>query len=317
MKHSVAIAIAALAMITFSDTAHAQGAPCAEFELLNSATPIIYDPFRSGSVGADLTLRVSRLDPTTTGVRFILADATPKGSRPAFGFFGPPEYDVVPVAPQSQQGPLLVWGAERPNSSNGYWVAFGESGTHSTVPLRLLIPAGQASAANTESETLEVRYECFAGTDRSGLDLTQRTAATRMALRIPALFGAFIGSQGGQRGTIELGDLTRGSVNGSVLVTAVSTVPYTVRVGASGRLTQDPGDNGGLPYQMRLDGREIESGASIQCPPTPTPGGASHDMQVSVDTRLADSLPAGRYRDTITLTFSPRDGAQFGACVNS
>lgn len=317
MKRTLALALPAMAMITFASQAQAQGAPCAEFELLNAATPIVYDPFRAGAVGADLTLRVTRLDAAATGVRFVLADATPQGSRPAFGLFGPSEYDIVPVSPQSQQGPLFVWGAERPNPSNGYRVAFGEGGDTDTVALRLLIPAGQASAADTESENLEVRYECFSGMDRLGLDRTQRTAQTRLSLRIPTLFGAYVGSQGGQRGSIELGDLTRGRVAGNVMVTAVSTVPYDVRVAANGRLTQAAGDPGGLPYSMRLDGRDIQNGTTLRCPPTPTPGGASHDVQIAVDTRTVNDLPAGRYRDTITLTFSPRDGAVVSDCVAS
>jgi hypothetical protein len=311
--------LAALLSMTATAAAASASGPCAEFELLGTDGEFTYNPFRPVAIERPLVLRVTRRDPSVTRVRFLLADTTRDGNFPKIGNFGVREYDIVARDAGRDDGPLLVWGPERVSGLNGRNVFFsrGSRNDDSIEHLRLRVPAGQSTTATDQQERLEVRYECFSGGDRIGNEREQHDNRVRLVMNTQKFFGAYIGSEGRSRGEIDLGDLspTSGLVSREAIVTAVTTVPYDVSVGASqtGELTSRDSDDG-LPYRLTFDNFQVKDGSRLRCGSAEAPNGDAHRIQVTVDGADTRPLRAGRYRDTVVLTFSPRDTVQTGAC---
>jgi hypothetical protein len=311
--------IATLAFAGLSSPAMASNGACAEFELLGTDGEFDYNPFRPPGVEKQLVLRVSRLDPSVTRVRFLLADVTPDGNFPKIGPFGVREYDIVARDRGRDDGDMLVWGPQPVNGTNGRDVIFNGSRRNDEIEhLTLRIPAGQPATGTNQEERLEVRYECYAGNDRIGAAREQRDSRVRLLMNTPRFFGAYVGTEGRSRGEVDLGSLSpsSGLVAKSAVVTAVSTVPYNVAISnsATGELKGAP-EAPGLPYSITFDGLSVRNGSRLRCSATPAPDGAWHRLEFSVDGLQTRPLPAGRYRDTVTLTFSALDTSQSGPCV--
>ncbi len=301
-------------------TAHANSnAPCAEFELLGTDGEFTYNPFKPNSLERQLVLRVTRLNDAVTRVRFLLADTTPDGNFPKIGNFGVREYDIVARDAGQDDGRLLVWGPQRVSGLNGYDVSFSQGGRSDTrtEQLRLTVPAGQPTTATDQEERLEVRYECYVGADRIGNEREQRDGRVRLLMNVRRFFGAYMGSEGRSRGEIDLGNLspTSGTVARGAVVTAVSTVPYNISIAASGDgELQGSAGEAGLPYRLTFDNLPIRNGSRLRCGAAEAPNGNAHRVEASVDGADTRPLRAGRYRDTVVLTFSPQDMIQTGAC---
>lgn len=286
-------------------------AGCAGFESVGTGLSIEYNPFTGAPVNRTFEIRVRRTDPSVTAVKFVLADPDPRGGETQFGSAGPRGYDVEWVRDASQ--PVFFRGAEQPNATNGATVTFkpGPSGDVVGETFRLRVPPGRSVGAGDYYEPLEVRYVCYSGEQRLEAPEIQPAGRVALDLRTEDMISAYVGSMGVRRGEINLGELSPNgpTVSGSVVVTAQSTSPYEIGIGAKwGVLRRREGDAAGVPYAMRLGGQAVTAGSTVVCDRTPAPSGRAHTLQVSVRGEDAATQPAGDYSDTITLTFSPRLG---------
>ncbi|MFN3931006.1 MAG: hypothetical protein ACK4JY_04580 [Brevundimonas sp.] len=308
MKH---LLLSGLSLIGLALAPGMAQAGCADFASAGTGLSIQYDPFSNTPVNRILTLRVSRVTPSATSVRFIVVDPNPAAGASRLGVAGPEGYDIAWTQDASQ--PVFFHGAEQPNATNGAVVSFGSGPSGDVVheTFRLSVPAGQSVGAGDYYEPLEIRYVCYSGNDR--LDGVEVQSAGRVAidLETPEMISAWVGSVGNRRGEIDLGVLGRGqgSATGGVVITAQSTSPYEISVGAKwGVLRRSEADATGLPYSMRLGGLSVERGDTVVCDRTPAPSGRSHALQIGVNGEDVMTRPAGAYSDVVTLTFAPRLG---------
>ena len=284
-------------------------AACATFSVQQTELTHNYNPFKpnGGVQGGTFVLRADRTDGAAQGVRVLLVDATPTGSGPGLGYSGPRNYSILWTEDAGQR--VLVWGAETLNMNLGATLNFNAVGTGNSN-FQLSVPAGQAISGD-QVERLEVQYQCFGAQGPIGDVQVQRNSDITLRLRAEDYFGAFVTSEGGRRGQVDFGvlDTNGGNVTRNVGVTMVSSSPFTVHVDSEGGgEMKRPGAGLGIPYSMTFAGAPISDGAVIQCPQTPAPAGTSHNLGVTLNGSRLRELRAGEYRDTITLTFSPREG---------
>jgi hypothetical protein len=289
-------------------------AACATFSVQQNELTHDYNPFKpnGGVQGGTFMLRAERTDSGAQGVRVLLVDATPTSSGPGLGNSGPRDYSILWTEDAGQR--VLVWGAETLNMNLGATVNFNSVGTGASS-FQLSVPAGQPISGD-QTERLEVQYQCFGAQGPIGDVQVQRNSDITLRLRAQDYFGAFVTSEGGRRGQIDFGilDPNGGDVTKSLGVTMVSTSPYTVQVDSEGGGEMKRNGAGlGIPYSMTFAGAPISDGSVIHCPQTPAPAGTSHNLGVTLNGSRLRDLRAGEYRDTITLTFSPREGGT-GAC---
>ncbi len=307
MKHTALFAFATVAALAAAGSA---SAGCASFEVQPSDLRVTYDPFNNRQISKNFQVGVRRASGDITAVRFMLIDSTPRGSKPKIGDFGPNDYDITLIRDESR--PVFAWGPRVLVPSNGATATFGSRDDTDRVDFRLRIDAGQAAESAQSIENLEVVYECYSGRDRVG-DGVQTDNRVAVELNVTQLFGAYVSSNGRDRAELDFGELNSGakSISQSVVIMAASTTPYNVEFSTDngGKLQRSNRSGDGIPYKMTYAGVEVQDGSRLRCPKTPAPSGVSQVLQVTADTTGAASARAGEYRDTITMTFTPRDGA--------
>lgn len=308
--------LATLALATTLVAPTLAEAGCAEFEALGAGLTRDYDPFSPSTVESVFNLRVTRVDPQATSVRFILVDDSARAGGPGVGAVGPGQYAVTWTRDASRS--VHFWGAEQPGPTNGAVVGFGATGTPSSVnePFRLRIPAGQTTIAGRHQQDLEIRYACSYGEDVGSADF-QTGARVSIDLTVPEMLRTYIGSQGIRRGEIALGVLNPagGVASGDIALTAQATVPYSVTFHRRrGGLRRTDDDAYVMPYAMTLDGQRLTAGATLGCAPTGAPGGRSQTLGVTLDQATSRLVPEGAYSDTITVTYTPGLDLGGGAC---
>jgi hypothetical protein len=313
---------AALSLTATAGLAHASTTPCATFETVGTDLDVIYSPFLPVQTVRPFLIRVTRNDPTATSVRFILLDTThsPAGN-PRIGAAGPIGYDIQWLGNTGQH--VFFDGNRQVDQTNGATVSFGSGpiGGLRTASFIMTIPAGKPVAASRQIENLEVSFQCFAGSTPIGVPGDQVGNQLQVDLTVIPYFGAYIGSAGTNAGRIDFGpiDMHGGNPTGHVAVTSMSTLPYDVRIQTDRhsvlRLSDSAPD--GIPYTMRFAGVQATDGSTLRCPTPPIPSGATQNLDVTLDNSHSQALQAGHYTDTITVTFTPRDGgaAPSGGCV--
>lgn len=302
---------AAAALWGGASAAAAQTGMCAEFNVDGDGLKFVYNPFNAAPEERDVALRVTRLNPAVTQVRFIIADPTPRGGDPKIGLLGPELYNLAWRQDEGRR--VFVWGAERVTQTNHARVDFSGRTDQQVTQFRLRVPAGQPARADNQTERLEIRYECWSGDERLGSERAQLDNRVMLDMDVGKLFGAYIGGEGRNRGTIDFGelDVAGGVVSHTLAVSSVSTVPYEVAVDTQngGELKQTVGA-AGIPFTMRFAQLNVQDGDRLRCGETRIPSGDVHQLEITLDQGTTRNLPAGRnYRDTVTLTFTPRDGA--------
>lgn len=302
-------ALTCAAVVAFAVVPGIAQAGCAGFESVSTGMSVEYDPFSGAPISRPFEIRVRRLDPSATAVRFLLVDPDPQAGQSRFGAGGPRGYDVEWAKDSSR--PVFFRGAEQPNNTNGALVSFkpGPSGDVVTETFRLQVPAGRAVAAGDYYEPLEVRYVCYSGDERLDAPEVQQAGRVALDLATPDMISAYIGSVGLRRGEINLGTLSADgpAATGNVVITAQSTSPYEINVASKwGVMRRGETDTAGLRYSMRLSGLPVEAGSTLLCDRTPAPAGRSHPLQVTVRPEDVASQPAGAYSDIVTVTFAPR-----------
>lgn len=290
---------------------------CADFQILGEQSRVDYNPFAAQPVSRIFQVRVRRLDPTATSVRFLLVDTTPSPDGPRVGGGGPGIYDIEWSEQPGRE--VFVYGGQLVAQTNGALVAFGGSTIDTAVTtFRLQVPRGQASAVGLQTEALSVRYQCYSGTDRLGPEGEQISADMSVVVNVQRFLSTYVGGVGQQHGEIAFGTLSpdSGGLSKAIAVTALSTVPYDVLVTSDnlGLLKKTPDDAIGIGYRMRYAGVAVLPGDTLSCPATPAPLGKTDQMEVALDRRDLGRVPAGDYRDVITLTFTPRDGGAANPC---
>lgn len=309
---SLAVVIAA----GFSIPAMAQS-QCAQFEQVGNGARTDYQPFEATPTLDTFQLRVRRLADGVTGVRFLLVDRTPQAAGPQIGASGPLNYDVTWLDDSTRR--VFVVGNEQPQPITGAQVDFDSRSGVAITQFRLSIPAGQEAGARTHREDLLVRYQCL-GRDGRVVGTTQEQPATiALNVTVPVYAAAYIGSVGTTRGTISFGEVSRpgAALSKSINVTALSTTPYAIEFDSEnkGLLKRRHQDDNGIAYGMRYGAADIADGDTLVCPVTPAPMGRGELFEVALDPSSIATLPAGRYEDTVTLTFTPRDVANVSSCT--
>lgn len=312
MKRLAIVGTLAVSLLPYS--ALAQG--CVEFTAARAELQIQYDPFASGRVDRTFNLRVRRVDDRVTSVRFFFADPDPDGAQPVVGIGGPRVYDLEWTRDAGRQ--VLALGGEQPNATNGALVGFGSApgGSVRNESFRVRIPAGQDASAGNYYQPLDIRYQCFSGSNALGSPQVQGDGRVALDLRIDERIKAFIGSPGVRRGTMDFGTLTAnlGKVSRTLSLTAQSTIPYEIHVDADrGALARDDKGGPSIPYSLWLSDLPVHDGSRLGCPRTNAPTGTAHILRAEVNGADAGKVAAGTYGDVLTLTFSPRTGLSGGA----
>lgn len=309
-------AVAGLAVAGAASATPVQSGPCAEFEIVGGDTDMIYNPFSPGALNHPFLLTVTRRDPTATSVRFVLIDhESAVGAPSRLGDAGPYNYDITWLGNASQD--VFVTGDQIVNNADGATINFGSGpvGGVRLVPFNLRIPPGQPVASTHEQERLEVSFQCFSGQTPIGGTGLQADSRLRFDMYVLRFFGAYVGTPGQGSGQIDFGplDLNVASPRRGVAVTAMSTLPYTVQITTDehGKLTTAHGAAAGIPYTMKYGDLDVADGTSLDCGLPRPPGGSTRNLDVTLDTTHAAALAAGHYTDTISLTFTPKDGGDW------
>lgn len=290
---------------------------CAQFEQIGNGARTDYQPFESTPTLDTFQLRVRRLADGVSAVRFLLVDRTPQAAGPQIGLSGPLNYDVTWLDDTTRR--VFVVGNEQPQPITGAQVDLpGRSGVAITQ-FRLTIPAGQEAGARTHREDLLVRYQCLDGGGRVIGTTQEQPATIALNVTVPAYAAAYIGSVGTTRGTISFGEVSRpgAALSKSINVTALSTTPYAIEFDSEnkGLLKRRRQDADGIAYSMRYGSADVADGDTLVCPVTPAPMGRGELFEVALEPGSIATLPAGRYEDTVTLTFTPRDVANVSSCT--
>lgn len=287
---------------------------CAEFTASSAELQVFYDPFHHAPVERSFSLQVRRLDPNVTAVHFILADPDTAGVHPELGLAGPP-YEIVWAREPGRR--VFASGGEQPNNTNGAKISFGGVSDRAlrNETLRIRVPAGEDLAAGTYYQPLDILFQCYGGDSLAGPTQLQRDGRVAVDLIVPEQIKSFIGSEGVRRGRLDFGLLTpaSGKASRNLSITAQSTVPYEVDFTAQhGALKRSADDNAAIPYETWFTNLPVRSGTRVGCAKSPAPQGRTHLFRAEVDGRQSASAPAGSYRETITITFSPRVGLSGG-----
>jgi len=290
---------------------------CAQFELVGNGARVAYQPFETSPTIETFDLRIRRLADGISGVRFLLVDTTPQMNGPQIGTTGPSVYDISWLEDNTRR--MLVVGNEQPQPTTGAQVQFAERAGVQLTRFRLSVPAGQQAPARVHRENLTVRYQCLDSQGRQIGATQEQPASVELSLTVPRYVAAYIGSAGQTRGTINFGDVGSASatLNRAINITALSTLPFAIKFESEngGLLKRRATEAQGIVYAMNYAGVAVSPGDTLQCPMTPAPMGIGNQFEVGLNRSSITSLPAGNYRDTVTLTFTPRDGVASANCA--
>ena len=311
MKHKLQ-AFVAIGALSYSTPTLAQS--CAEFTASSAELRLYYDPYEGASLERTFTLRVRQLDSAVTGVRFLLADPDPEGSRPRLGINGP-AYEMVWARDSGRR--IFALGGEQPNNTNGALVRFGSTGSSKVADevFRVRVPAGEDLAAGNYYQPIDIVYQCFAGDDAVDGARIQSDGRVAVDLVVPERVTSYIGSQGIRRGTLDFGSLVANSnnISRSLSITTQATVPYEVEFSTlHGSLKRSGDDPASIPYRSWFANLPVRDGSRVGCARSSAPRGSVNVLRAEVDGRAAASVPAGTYGEEITITFSPRLGLSGG-----
>lgn len=308
-----AMLLAMMATLIAAPPASATNSPggqCARFDVLGNGLRLTYQPFEPGAAADTFDLRIDRLSSNVDAVRFVIIDPT-RGTQ---GF------KVGPAGPEVY---ALTW-TERPDRTvltGAGGVPEGLIGAETTLPgrqgrsvMRFLasVPGAQAAAAGRHIQPLTIRYQCLDDRGRPISGLLEQPATLEMIVTVPSSADIYVGSVGQSRGSINFGTIGAGSdLSRTVPVITRATSAFVIDIDTENneRLLR-PGNNAGagaIAYGMRLGTTVIADGDRLACPATAMPSGQTDLLEVTLDSEDVARVPAGRYRDVITLSVTPSD----------
>lgn len=298
---------------------------CADFDIQESQANDNYNPFSAASFTRGFTMTVRKLSNDSNNIRFILIDEDPRNGELGFDSAGPLIYDVQWLQDRGRR--IISNGHQMIDRTNSVAIALPSSeGRSVNVGFQLLIPRGQVSRPGDHRQRLTVRFACFQGNDQVGAEYEQSDQRVTLELTTRRFVSAYVGGVGQSTGRIDFGDIspTSGALTRTISVTALGTSAYDVRVDSDngGKIVRDSADSDdnrrvkdGIAYAMRFAGRPVTSGQKLACPNPVVPTGSSSDLELALNQSDIGAVPAGTYRDTITLTFQPRDSVWNDSCA--
>ena len=312
------MAIAALAAAVWAPPALAQS-QCATFETIGNGAKTTYDPFSPSPTLEFFDIKIRRANVGVRGVRFILADTTPRGGGPGVGPLGPLRYDVT--WPENTARTAFVVGNAQPMALLSPEVRLQGQGNNAVEVTRFLwtVAPGQQASAQQHRESLTVRYQCLDSQGAALGPFQEQTFGVDLILNVDRFAAAYIGSIGNTRGAISFGPIGASTANLSraIGITALSTLPYQIEVETENgqKLKRQQSATDGIDYTMRYGGVTIADGDKVTCPITAAPTGTINQFEVTLDRASVARQAVGTYADTVTLTFTPRDTYAVTSCV--
>ena len=315
IKRFIAIAIGAAGVWASPALGQTQ---CVMFDTIGNGAKATYDPFSSSPEVDFFDIKIKRLDDGVRGVRFVLADVSPRNGGPGIGPFGPERYGI---AWQDDTGrTAFVVGNAQPMALLSPEVMLNGRGNAAEV-MRFLwtIAPGQQASAQEHREELTIRYQCLDGAGAPIGPVQEQSFGLELALNVKRYAAAFIGSIGNTRGAIDFGPISNATANltRTIGITAQSTLPYDVEVKTDNgqKLMRQRGAVDGIDYTMRYRGVSIADGDTITCPITEAPAGTTGQFEVTLDRDLVARQAVGNYSDVVTLTITPRDTLPVASCT--
>ena len=301
-----------------------QARGCADFDIQESQTDDTYNPFNPSDFSRNFTITVRKLSNDADNVRFILIDEDPRGNSLGFDDAGPADYDVQWLQDRSRR--ILSSGHQMIDRTNSVGLALPSAqGRTVNTNFQLLVRRGQVSQPGDHRQDLVVRFACFRGNDQVGAEFEQSDQRVRLQLSTRRFVSAYVGGFGQSLGRIDFGEIspTSGPLVRSITVTALGTSAYDVKVESEngGKIVRDSSglDEGrrsnAINYAMRFAGQPVRSGQKLACPAPAVPIGSNSELELGLKQDEAGSVPAGTYRDIITLTFQPRDSVWRDGCA--
>lgn len=311
------VGLAALAGVAWSTPALAAG-QCVTFDAIGNGARTTYDPFSPSPAVEFFDLKIKRLDDRARGVRFVLADISPRAAGPGIGPLGPEQYGIT--WQQDTGRTAFVVGNAQPIALLSPEVVLNGNGNAADVSrFAWTVSPGQQASAQQHREPITIRYQCL---DASGAPLgpvEEQTFGLELILTVRPYAAAYIGSIGNTRGAIDFGAISGATANLSkaIGITAQSTLPYQVdvRTDNAQRLKRDRRDTDGIDYTMKYRGVAIADGDTMVCPITAAPAGTAGQFEVTLDRQSIARQLAGHYSDTVTLTITPRDSIPVSSCA--
>ena len=294
-----------LALLVFGAAAPAAAA-CNATVVGGSPEPVVvYDPFAGIARSEDLSIRFVNLGETACTLAISVTSERPGNERE-----------------MSRGGASLPYrietldGRELPNDANavvGSVLLPGGRGQQAAFVVRIKVPAGVIAPAGDYEDELTIRaFSVEGGRARLGREI-EREVRTRIVSRaqvnIAGSSGSFQGSPFALE-QIDFGTLQTGAIrNAFVQVRATAPVSITVSSRNAGALEHATlGASARVPYAASLDGRELTLAAgptTIARRPSMTLDGESYPLTLRI-TGAVDQLPAGDYRDILTVNVVPR-----------
>jgi hypothetical protein len=310
MKRLIALILAApLAM-----AASSSWAACATFTA--DSVNVTYNPLgATGVLGIyqplSVTIGRGRSNNGNGNLSNVVGQFMDQGqsSGSVFILNGGPNYNIINLVGQE----VVVHPSSSPLQPGHVFVAntedFNDHGHDASaapvIGLALLIPPGQDVAAGVYSEVLDVQYACGNGSPNGNGDVHLQTGVLPINVTVPSTLSVNLAG-GGRHGTIDFD--TFESLTKSANVQVRSTGPFSLVITAehNGKMFL-LGSSGGagqeIPYGLTFNGNAVVLGNSSSFTRTGV-GGLSMPLAATVGDVSADR--AGKYKDTLTLVFTPK-----------
>lgn len=273
-----------------------------------------YDPLRQQSnndlvepISLSVQRQIASPEPTAVAAQFVAQHGQ---ARFKLGTPSGPDYTVY-----STSGAFVIVGqAAAPFQQMQYFgVNFPSSpatATESVGGLQLIIPAGQDVAAGVYQEDLNVQYRCLTGandTVQQHADVTTQNSVVPVTITVPDKISANLAG-GQQHGVIDFGDFER--LAHRVQIQVRSTGPYNLLITSenSGKMLLGDAPKGADPASTSI-AYSLTYGGSLVTLNTPAlfdrTGVVGQYLDLVVTAEAVDQKRAGKYSDTLTVTFTP------------
>ena len=304
--HFAAIVLAASVPCLAAAATTALVAPSCEAAVLPAGpTPLVqYDPFEGVTKSDNLVLRFSNGSDTPCTIGVAVESERAGNVRNLSNGGENLQYRI-----ETQDG------LEVPNDRNAIFGAVtlpGGRGREVALLLRLKVAAGTLAHAGRYEDRLVIRAYDANNSRQIGTDITriaQAEVQSRAQVNLAGASGSFQSSPFGLQ-RLDFGTLETGATRVAfVQVRATGPVGITVSSQYRGRLQHTALQSAAaLSYTAQLDGQELplqSESATITRNPPLTLEGLSYPLSLRV-TGDVSALPAGEYRDVLTVNVTPR-----------
>lgn len=299
-RASGAVRIGALCLLATSTPALACNASLSK---ASSDPAISFDPFDGRTASVDLGVTIDRNGAGTCQLALAIAADGAQGGNRVLAGSGPATLHYTVVTPD---------GVEYPNSlDQPLPISANPNGT-TTVTVRFQVPAGQMASAGTFSDQIRVRLlDLQVGKAQKGevATLVSATVPSRAQVNLAGGAGPFNAGAFAFAG-LDFGELAMGAVRRAfVQIRATRPVTISLLSQNAGAMRRTGSSNAAeaIAYTLALDGTTIQLAngrQSMSATPPVSLDGQSLALAVQL-TGNPDLLPAGQYRDVVTIEVTP------------